>query len=85
MLVGKLGMGGFGVFSMQVAAMFFFGLSDFGISRAIALLAFDRGYIGGDGWRRPYAAGMRYSLMISTAVLVAGPLAGLALWHRLSG
>ncbi|NML47793.1 oligosaccharide flippase family protein [Ramlibacter sp. G-1-2-2] len=81
MLVGKLGMGGFGVFSMQVAALFFFGLSDFGISRAIVLLAFDRGFTGDAGWRRPYAIGMRYSVMISTAVLLAGPVAGLVLWH----
>lgn len=81
MLVARLGMGGFGVFSMQVAALFFFGLSDFGISRAIVLLAFDRSYTGDAGWRRPYAVGMRYSLMISAAVLAVGPLAGLVLWH----
>jgi O-antigen/teichoic acid export membrane protein len=80
-LVGKLGMDGFGIFSMQVAALFFFGLSDFGISRAVILLAFDRGFTGDAGWRRPYAIGMRYSVMLSAAVLLAGPVVGLGLWH----
>ncbi|NPC55769.1 hypothetical protein HNE04_09055 [Caenimonas sp. S4] len=83
MLVGHLGMGVFGVFSMQVAALFFFGLSDFGISRAIVLLSFDDRFSAGEGWLRPYRIGLRYSAALAAIVAILGlPVSALLYrWH----
>jgi O-antigen/teichoic acid export membrane protein len=80
-LLERLGIEGFGVFSMQVAALFFFGLADFGISRAIVLLSFDPPFSGQDGWRGPYAIGMRYTAMLAAAVIALGAVATAVLWH----
>ena len=81
LLIEQLGIGVFGVFSLQVAALFFFGLSDLGISRAIVLLSFDEPFSGSEGWHRPYRIGLRYSLMLgASAALLALPV-GLALFN----
>lgn len=69
LLLDQLGMAAFGVFSLQVAALFFFGLSDLGISRAIVLLSFDREF--GGSWQKPYRIGLKFSLLLSVAVLLA--------------
>lgn len=72
LLIGHLGIGLFGIFSLQIAALFFFGLADFGIARAIVLLSFDEPFRSDAmGWLRPYRIGLRYSLMlgVSTAIL----------------
>jgi O-antigen/teichoic acid export membrane protein len=80
-LLQHLGIDGFGVFSLQVAALFFFGLADFGISRAIVLLSFEPPDAGRDGWRRPYALGLRYTAMLAAGVLALGAVATAVLWH----
>jgi O-antigen/teichoic acid export membrane protein len=69
LLLDRLGMEGFGIFSLQVAALFFFGLSDLGISRAIVLLSFDRSYA--NGWHKPYQVGLRLALFLGAAVVFA--------------
>ncbi|MGZ5179183.1 MAG: oligosaccharide flippase family protein [Ramlibacter sp.] len=83
LLIGKLGMGGFGIFSMQVAALFFFGLADLGISRAIVLLSFEERFARAGGWRRPYQMGVRFSALLCAGVALLGfPAAGaLLVWH----
>jgi len=83
LLLSHLGLERFGIFSMQVAALFFFGLSDFGISRAIVLLSFEPGSAGAPAWVRPYRIGLRYSAMLAAAVAAVGLVvaAGLRIWH----
>jgi O-antigen/teichoic acid export membrane protein len=83
LLVGQLGMSAFGIFSMQVAALFFFGLSDFGISRAIVLFTFDERFAGAAGSLRPYRIGLRYSAALAVlTVLLGAPVSGaLYFWH----
>jgi O-antigen/teichoic acid export membrane protein len=83
LLVGHLGIGIFGIFSMQVAALFFFGLADFGISRAIVLLSFDAGFSAGEGWLRTYRIGLRFSAVLAAAVAILGLPVGafLSYWH----
>ena len=80
MLLSHLGMERFGIFSMQVAALFFFGLSDFGIARAVVLLSFEPQFSGASGWVRPFRIGLRYSTMLAGAVLAAGVLVAAGLW-----
>lgn len=81
LLLDRLGMGGFGVFSMQVAALFFFGLSDLGISRAIVLLSFDEKFAAGQGWWRPYQVGLRFSVALGALVTALAVPVGAGLWH----
>ncbi len=65
----------FGIFSLQVSALFFFGLTDFGISRAIVLLSFDDRFAGQTGWVRPYKIGIRYTLTLCLVLCLACPIA----------
>ncbi|MBK0391947.1 oligosaccharide flippase family protein [Ramlibacter algicola] len=82
LLIDKLGVAGFGTFSLQVAALFFFGLADLGIARAIVLLSFEPEFAKRGAWRRPYKVGVRYSAWIALGIALVGiPVAGvLAEW-----
>jgi O-antigen/teichoic acid export membrane protein len=83
LLLERLGIGVFGIFSLQVAGLFLLGLSDFGISRAIVLLSFDPQFAGDEGWRKPYRVGLRYSILLGGCVaLLSLPLFGLLLWWQ---
>jgi O-antigen/teichoic acid export membrane protein len=80
LLLSYLGIERFGIFSMQVAALFFFGLADFGIARAIVLLSFEPGSASEPAWVRPYRIGLRYSAMLAAVVAFGGLVAGAVLW-----
>jgi O-antigen/teichoic acid export membrane protein len=73
-IIRDFGLEMFGIFSLQVSALFFFGLTDFGISRAIVLLTFDSRFAGDMGWVRPYKVGVRYTLRLCIGLCLLSPL-----------
>lgn len=69
-LIEQLGTNSFGVFSLQMAILFFLGVSDFGISKAIVLLSFDEHFSEGLLWQKPFLIGSYYSVLLALALSV---------------
>jgi O-antigen/teichoic acid export membrane protein len=75
-IIDVIGLPLFGVFSLQVGVLFLLGLSDFGISRAVVLLAPDVRFAR-TGPGSAYAIGLRWSLLLGAAVACLAAPVGL--------
>jgi O-antigen/teichoic acid export membrane protein len=69
-LIMHLGAEAFGIFSLQMAILFFLGISDFGISKAIVFLSFDRRFSSDKLWLKPFLTGAYYSVALVLILLV---------------
>ena len=77
-LVHELGIQVFGLFSLQLAILYFLGVADFGISRTIVLSASDRA--DHEAWRRPYRVGMFYTILLSAGLIAVSVPIGAVSW-----
>lgn len=79
-IIEVIGLPLFGVFSLQVGVLFLLGLSDFGISRAVVLLAPDARFAR-TGPASAYAIGLRWSLLLGLAIAGLAVPVGLGVLH----
>lgn len=73
LLLGSLGVDRFGIFSIQLAILVLLGTNDFGVSRAIVLLAIQRGGFDQEKQRlETVQAGLHLAIAFGMLILVAG-------------
>lgn len=84
-LIQSLGTVGFGIFSIQIAVLILFGINDFGVARAVVLVAVERGgFFDLAAKAEVVRAGLHLSLALTVLVSFAG-LAVLGVYAGLSG